>query len=363
MSTMAKVAFSVLKSYWRVVLLMILFFAVTVFALLLLAGYRNSTMRLFQTIDQEYLVVLERDTLGEFYGSRISNHIGDQLLSAGCSQAVPAIHTATGTAGRNYQFVLGIDVEQYKTIEPYELVEGRELTPNDQENMAMVGKNLADMENITTGSRVELRGRYFDVIGIFNTRSFANNEVWISLSAAQKLLGWGADVSYFLVPDEGILKVGTNFTETTVVKQRGESIALATKEYLNVLEHFSLIVLITGMGTAFAFGNIIFRLAAIQKYELAVLRALGFSKFQVNFNFILQAVIIFMGGFVLALIASFVFPYLYQISIFDLTIKPDLDPENILIIFLILASLGALSITIPLIWFNRRNLSTLLRSE
>lgn len=360
---MIRVAFSVFKTYWRVVILMIFFFAITVFALLMLNGFRDSANRLFQTIDQEYLIIHEQDTLAEFYGSRISTQIGDQLAAMGCSQVIPAIHSATGTAGRNYQFVLGVDPEQYKQVEAYELVAGRDLRPGDQENLAMIGLNVAESEGIQIGERVELRGRYFNVVGIFNARSFANNEVWIYLTAAQKLLGWGSDVSYYLVPNEGILEAGEKFTENTMISQRGESIASATREYFNVLEYFSTIVLITGIGTAFAFGNIVFRLASIQKYELAVLRALGFSKIQVNFNFIFQAAIIFLCGYSLALMAALIFPHLYQISIFDLVIMPDLSVKNIMLAFLLLASLGAISITIPLVWIYRSNLSNLLRSE
>jgi len=363
MGTMLRVAFSVFKTYWRVVLLMVFFFAVAVFALLLLSGYRDSAMQVFQTLDEAYLVVHEKDTIGEFHGSRISPDIGQKLLAAGCSKAVPAIHGATGTAGRNYQFVLGVDLGHYKQVQSYQLLAGRELQTGEDPQNAMIGRIVAERDGLGVGDQVELRGRYFDVVGIFETRAFADNQVWITLPAAQTLLGWGEDVSYFLVPDEGILQAGQDFEGNTYVSQRGESMASATREYLNVLQHFSNLVFITGLGTALAFGNLIFRLASIQKYELAILRTLGFRRRLITLNFIFQAGFIFLCGFLLALVAALVFPHLYELNVFDLVIQPDLSLENIIIIFITLASMAALSIAIPLVWFYTSNISSLLRTE
>ncbi len=363
MGTMLKVSLSVFRSYWRVVLLMVFFFAVSVFALLILNGYRNGTMHMFQALDEAYLVVHEKDTIGEFYGSRISPEIGQQLLAAGCSRAVPAIHSATGTAGRNYQFVLGLDLTQYKDVQSFHLLAGTALGVGDDPQNAMVGRVVAERDGLSVGSQVELRGRYFNVVGIFQTQGFEDNQVWISLPAAQKLLGWGSDVSYFLVPDEGVLQAGQDFVDNTYISQRGENMVTATHEYLNVLDYFSTIVFITGLGTAFAFGSLIFRLGAIQKYELAILRALGFSRCLISLNFIFQAGFIFMAGFAIALPAALIFPHLYKLNVFDVVLRPELGISDIMTIFGILASMAALSVAIPLAWFNRSNISNLLRSE
>jgi len=46
-----------------------------------------------------------------------------------------------------------------------------------------------------------------------------------------------------------------------------------------------------------------------------------------------------------------------------LVIQPDLSLENIIIIFITLASMAALSIAIPLVWFYTSNISSLLRTE
>lgn len=360
---MLKLAFSTLRAFWKVVLLMIFLFATTVFAYLLLNGYRDSVSRIFQTIDDEYLVIHETDTSAEFYGSRLTNDIGTKLDQMGCSQVVPAIHTATGTLGRDFQFILGVDISQYRLIEKFEMLAGRELTTMDSERAAMVGRAVAERDGVQVGNEVKLRGRNFQVVGIFETHSFYDNDVWISLSAAQNLLGWGSDVSYYLVPDEGILQAGEAFTEHTLISQRGQSMNLATDELIKTIELYSLIITIMGLGTAIALGNVIFRLTTIQRYYLAILRSVGFSRINISINILIQAGVIFILGFSLGVVSALIFPSLYHFVIFDMTMKPDLGFSNLIMPFLTLGGIALISVTIPLMWVYRTNLSSLLRSE
>lgn len=356
-------ALSSLKSFWRVVSLMVVFFACAVFALLLLVGYRDLTENLVQIADQSHLVVHESDTSAEFYGSQISASIGDELRKAGVSWTVPAIHSATGTLGRNFQFILGVDLENYTSVERFTMLEGRPLAPGDNPRNAMLGRFIAQKEDASVGDVIQIRGRDFKVIGVFETRSFYDNDIWISLEEAQSLLGWGSDVSYFIVPDEGILQPGTVFTGNAVVSYRGETMKAAIQEFVNVIDLFTVIVNMLSVGTAFALGSIIFRLASIQKYHLAILRSIGFSKLSITSAFFIQAAIIFLAGYLLGLGGAFLFPLLYQFNVYDLVIKPVMSLKNILTPFMILGSLGIISIMIPLIWIYRSNLSNLLRSE
>ncbi|MCJ7696139.1 MAG: ABC transporter permease [Anaerolineaceae bacterium] len=360
---MVKVAFSILRSQWRVVVLMIFFFAITVFSYLLLSGYRDSAVRQFHTIDQNYLIIHETDTSAEFYGSHITSEVGKELVKIGSSQVIPYIHSATGTVGRDFQFVMGVDVDQYKLVEKYELLGGHDLKAGDPERYAMVGRILAEKDDLQVGDEISLRGRIFSVIGIFETHSFYDNDAIISLSAAQALLGWGTDISYYLVPDEGILNAGDVFMDGTVISHRGESITYSTQQLINVIDLLSMIVLIIGIGTSFALGNVIFRLATLQQYQLAILRSVGFSKRLISFSVLSQAAVIFLVGFSVGLVAALLFPLIYQLNMFDLAIKPDLGVINIFIPFLSLGCIALISISIPLLWIHHANLALLLRSE
>lgn len=363
MRSMIRMAFNTLRSFWKVVLLMIIFFAITVFAYLLLNGYKASARRLFQTLNQDYLIVHETDTEAEFYGSRIPTQIGRDLQVMGCSQVVPVFHSTTGTLGRNFQFVMGVDLAQYQDVEQFEMLAGRALQVGDHERLAMVGRTLAEREDIAVGDVYQLRGRDFEVIGIFETRAFYDNDAWISLSSAQKLFGWGDDVSYYIIPDEGIVQPGDVLAEKTIASRRGQTVMYATGEMFKTIDLFQLIVNLTGISTALALGNVIFRLASIQKYHLAVLRAVGFSRFHISFNILIQAGLIFVFGFALGVIAAVVFPYLYELVLYDILIMPDITANIVIKTFVTLGGIALLSIAIPLVWIYLTNPATLLRSE
>ncbi len=72
MLTIFWIALLDLRSHWRVVVVMILFFAINVFAFIELTGYQLSINAQFHFIDNDYLIIHEADTAAEYYGSRVS---------------------------------------------------------------------------------------------------------------------------------------------------------------------------------------------------------------------------------------------------------------------------------------------------
>ena len=65
----------------------------------------------------------------------------------------------------------------------------------------MIGARLAEERQLLPGDMIPVRGRDFQVVGIFDVNTYASNEVWISLEDAQALLGWGTDVSVYVIPN------------------------------------------------------------------------------------------------------------------------------------------------------------------
>ena len=363
MRAMVKLAIVTLRNHWKVVLLMILFFSVTVMTYLMLGAYRDTARHLFRTVNQEYLIIHETDTEAEFYGSRIPQEIGAQLLALGYKQAIPVVHSATGTVGRDFQFIMGVDLSQYRDVEKFNMLAGRALAVNEPLRNTMIGKNFAERDDIQVGDTVSLRGRNFDVVGIFETRSFFDNDAWIPIKSAQDLLGWGTDVSYYVITDDGLLKVGDVIAKNTIVSRRGETVKYATEEMYKTIDMFTLIVNFGGLAAIFALGNVIFRMARIQQYQLAILRSVGYSRMHVSLAILLQAGLIFMPGFLFGLILAFIFPIFFHITLFDVTIEPEFSVVNIFSAFLILGGIALASVLITLIWAYRTNLSSLLRAE
>ncbi len=151
---------------------------------------------------------MKRILLPNIMAAEFLPKIEEELISLGYSRVIPAVHSFTATAGRDFQFVYGVDLEQYQDVERFQLLEGRVLQVGDPERSVMLGFLLAENIKAKPGDMISLRGRDFQVVGIFKTGTFTDNDAWISLPAAQTLLGWGEDVSYYLVPDGGVLKAG-----------------------------------------------------------------------------------------------------------------------------------------------------------
>ena len=55
----------------------------------------------------------------------------------------------------------------------------------------MIGYLLAEKIKAKVGDIITLRGRDFQIIGIFRKGTFTDNDAWISLQSAQSLIGLG----------------------------------------------------------------------------------------------------------------------------------------------------------------------------
>jgi len=87
--------------------------------LAILEVYRTGLADKYTELAPNLLLVHESQTLGEFYGSRLSSQVGASLTGMGISMVVPEIRALTGTSSRNAILLRGIDLEQYTRLEGY----------------------------------------------------------------------------------------------------------------------------------------------------------------------------------------------------------------------------------------------------
>ena len=156
---------------------------------LLLDAYRTDMLNRYDRSDRSMLVIQDSGSMGEFYGSRIPVEIGDALRARGYMDPVPEIHNVTGSTPASAVLLRGVDPERYRRIETFRTVAGRPLSLGDRPRAAMIGVKLAQDRNAVAGTQIQIRGRAFDVIGVFETGTYADFEAWISLRDAQDLLG------------------------------------------------------------------------------------------------------------------------------------------------------------------------------
>jgi putative ABC transport system permease protein len=307
--------------------------------------------------------VQETQSFGEVYGSRLSPDVGALLSRHGISLVVPEIHEVTGTSAQKATLIRGIDPGQYTLTETFSILSGRSLQPGDPPRLTMIGWRLARSRSLKTGDVISLRGRNFNIVGIFQNGTYMDNQAWISLADAQTLLGWGQDVSIYIIPDEGILHAGDLLPGGFSVTRKGESLHFIAAQFQPVLDLLRIVVAALGIATALALTNILWRLAWRRRNEMAILRTTGFSTMSLVGYLLAQAGGITLLGILLGGLFTLIFITGVKLAVPSFTIVPRLEPQTVL------SSLGWVGLMmlagslLPAWWLSHLNLAQLLHSE
>jgi len=337
--------------------------AATILIYLTLGGYRNALQQELGNMPYDDLIAEESYNIGEIFGSHLNPEVGDRLLAMGVSRAIPEIHDVTGTSMTNIILLRGIDLEQYQQVNSFKILAGRALEPGDARRTAMLGWRLADKFGVSPGQEANLRGRKFLVVGTFQTGTYVDNEAWISLEDAQSLLGYGKDVSIYIIPDEGILKAGDTLPGGVSIVKRGMGPQVTSIQFEPLFSIIELIYFALGIAAALTLANVLFRIAWIHRHELAILRCVGFQPGALIVYLFSQALVLtWVGALLGTLSTALLFSYL-STDFSGVTFHPSISLQTVI------AGLGqsffiALTGTVlPAWWFSRLNLVHQLRSE
>jgi putative ABC transport system permease protein len=347
----------------RLTLTMSLLIAVSAGVFTTLQAYRTGLAVEFNRLAPNLLIVQETQSFGEIYGSRLSPEIGDRLSKLGFLFVVPEIHVVTGTSTQNASLIRGIDLRKYTLAENFAIVSGQSLRVGDSSRSAMIGSLLATNRNLSLGAVISLRGRNFDVVGIFQTGTYADNEAWISLEEAQNLLGWGKDVSIFIIPDEGILHEGDTPFQGVSVARKGEGVRFEASQWQPVIDLMTAVTTAMGVATALALANILWRSAWVRRREMAILRTNGFPIFSLVTYLMAQATGVTLLGLVFGAGLTLLLTSGVQVAVHGFTLNPRLDTASTL------SSLGWIGLILfagcllPAWWLSHMNLVQLLHSE
>jgi len=310
-----------------------------------------------------FLVVQDSGSLGEFYGSRLTAQVGEDLRARGASLVIPEIHTVVGTIGGDATLLRGIDLDLFSQVEEYHMATGRPLMPGDASRLAMLGARLAESKHLLPGDTISIRGRDFRVIGIFDVDTYIGNEAWVSLQDAQALLGWGTDVSVYVIPARESLKEGDTLPGGISVVKKGSSGASLLAEWESLFGLIKIVVVALGVAATTALASILWRLAWLQRRELAILRSLGFGKGSLAAYLLVQGSGITLLGFLSGGLAALVLGELNEIGAGGLTVEAVFNMKVTLASLAFAAGITLAGTAVPVWWFNRLNLSVLLRSE
>jgi putative ABC transport system permease protein len=361
--TIFRLGIHALRQHMRITLVMALAAGVPLMLYLVLGAYRAGLLSRYAESYEDFLVVQVSGSLGEFYGSRMPASVGAELRAADLSLVVPEIHTIVGTTTENAVLLRGIPLESYTQVEEYKIISGRPLMVGDKPRLAMIGARLAQERQLLPGDLIPVRGRDFQIVGIFDVNTYASNEVWISLEDAQALLGWGTDVSVYVIPNAEAYQEGDTLPGGISIVRKGDSgaaLIAAWKPFFKLLTHITGAL---GVASAVALASILWRLAWLQRRELAILRSIGFKKGSLAGYLLVQGIVITLVGFMLGALGAVGLGKLSTIKTAGISIQAVFDSRVILtsLIFAVLISLAGSSL--PAWWLNRLNLSMLLRTE
>lgn len=140
-----------LVSHARLTMIMALAVAIPLMCYFALKAYNSGLASRYEGDFGDFLVVQLSGSMGEFYGSRLPNAVGDDLRRSNASLVVPEIHTVIGTTAEKAVLLRGIPLESYAQVEEYKMTAGRPLLPGDPPRLAMIGTRLAEAQPHTRG--------------------------------------------------------------------------------------------------------------------------------------------------------------------------------------------------------------------
>jgi ABC-type lipoprotein release transport system permease subunit len=358
-----RLGLEVLRQHLRLTVLMALAVAVPVLVTLELQGYQVSLRVLYEATDETFLVVQTSGSMGEFYGSRLPASLQDELFAAGASLVIPEIHTIVGTTQADAILLRGIPLAEYQKVERFRMLAGRPLQPGDASRLAMIGMRLAEERNLTPGDNISIRGRSFTVLGVFEADTYAGNEAWISLEDAQTLLGWNEDVSVYLIPVGERFKAGDHLPGGASIVQQGDSGAALIAEWGPFFRLLELVIRAMGFSAAVSLASILWRLAWLQRRELAILRSLGFGSSSLSGYLLAQGAAITLFGMLLGWLGALALKAFIRLETAGISLQPALNVSVLLYGLTLAMGIALFGTIIPIFWLSRFNLSALLRAE
>lgn len=363
LTSLLRLGLQTLAARWKVTLLMAIIIALPLTGYLILEAYRAGLAHQFPEIDSDLLVVQSSGSMGEFYGSRLPADLVVELKNRGSRLVIPEIHTVTGTSPDNAILLRGIPLESYTQIETFRLLAGRPLQAGDASRLAMIGVKLAERRKINAGDFFEIRGRRFQVIGIFSTQTYADYEAWISLPAAQTLLGWGTDVSVYVIRANTGLQAGEQLPFGASIVPQGTSSGEIVQEWKSFIDFMATIASTLGLAAMVALANLLWRLAWMHRHELAILRSLGFGQGALAFYLMAQSGVITLLGYIFGSLGAFLLGALTETRAAGISTQAYFSPRVLAasLVFAILIAVAGSSL--PVWQISQSNLTALLRDE
>jgi putative ABC transport system permease protein len=236
----------------------------------------------------------------------------------------------------NFMTIIGIplnsSLDEKYSVQPSNIVEGRKLNEDDNRSI-LLGIELENYFSVSVGQSVNIGDYSFLVVGFFDAGNrFVNRYAYVSLDDAQAMFDQPGEVSQIRVFAESVEDVNNIANE--IESAYGDSVSVTTQSDLlqripglfqetentvasqlaqmnNVASQEILIAIVAG--GLIVFLTMIYAVRERTK-EIGILKALGFTNWNITSQFMLEGGIIgLVGGLVGCLIGSFGAPLLSSV--------------------------------------------------
>jgi putative ABC transport system permease protein len=189
---------------------------------------------------------------------------------------------------------------------------GKALDPAKDENVAVVGKELAAKNNLSVGSTFTAYGATIAVIGIYDTgTTFSNAGLVMSLPTLQRLSGQSGSVNSVTVTVDSVDNIDSVVSSITgtlgdsadvVSNQDSAKQAIAPLENVKSISLFSLVgALVAGAVIILLTMTMIVR---ERRREIGVMKAIGASNLKTMFQFVTESITLTALGLIVGLIVG-----------------------------------------------------------
>lgn len=208
-----------------------------------------------------------------------------------------------------------IDSTASLNVDKLEIKSGQKIDASLEENIAMVGIDLASKNNLSAGSTFQAYGQDIKVAGVFDSGNrFANTSLVMPIKTVQKLSGQTDQVNTIIVQTDSIDSMSS---VSEAIKQKlGDKADVvsaqdSSQNAIRPLESIKTISLYSLIGSLVA-GSIIIFLVMImivreRRREIGVLKAIGSSNARIVGQFMSESLVLTLMGSIIGIILGFIF--------------------------------------------------------
>ena len=340
----------------------ILGIGVALFVFLAIESITTGFTQAFSSEDTGNLIVQQKGTLGEFGGSFLPASYEARLRELGAEVVLPEIHAFAGSSLETIVLFRGVPLASYTSLEKFRVKEGSQLGPGDEGNV-MVGTNIAEAKNLRPGGVFLYEGEEFPVKGVFETGTIADNEVWVDLETASRLFNLSTEVTVFVIRGDDALRERIEDALPVEITKEFEALETFNRSIQGIALILRTVSVVMAIAVVLAIANVMFTVVRQRQREMAVLRSIGFGRAEMVLYVMVQAFVLSLLGFLVALAIALLLIAPLKLETFGLIIKPSVDAGVVLGALLLTLLIGLLSAAYPARLAAGLNIASTMRQE